>query len=96
LIINNYNINIYNFLNTNIDIIDSKQLFNNLIIGNHQKIINLNEKDNIKINKITFLDKYINIEFNNSIIIELELYLTSVKITSNIPAKYKIFLKNIF
>ena len=36
------------------------------------------------------------VEFNNDISIKLELYLTSEKITSNIPAKYKIFLTNIF
>ena len=38
----------------------------------------------------------IGIEFDNNIVIKFELYLTSEKITSNIPAKYKIYLTNIF
>jgi hypothetical protein len=96
LIINNYNLGIYNFINKNIDKIDSNKLFNNLIGCNQQKIICSNNKSNLKINKITHIDEFLNIEFNNDISIKLELYLTSEKITSNIPAKYKIFLTNIF
>lgn len=96
LIINNYNLGIYNFINKNIDKIDSHKLFNNLIGGNQEKIISSNDKLNLKINKITHIDEFLNIEFNNDISIKLELYLTSEKITSNIPAKYKIFLTNIF
>lgn len=95
-IINNYNLGIYNFINKNIDKIDSNKLFNNLIEGNQQKIICSNNKSNLKINKITYIDEFLNIEFNNDISIKLELYLTSEKITSNIPAKYKIFLTNIY
>lgn len=95
-IINNYNLKVYNFINKNIDKIDSYKLFNNLIGGNQQKIICSNDKSNLKINKITHIDEFLNIEFNNNISIKLELYLTSEKITSNIPAKYKIFLTNIF
>lgn len=96
-ILNNYNENIFNFLNSNLNKIDSNKLFSNLIAGNQQKIINLsNNLNELKINKITHINKFLNIEFNNQIIIQLELYLTSEKITSNIPAKYKIFLKNIF
>lgn len=95
-IINNYNSNIYNFINQNIDKIDSVKLFNNLIGGNQQKIICPNKGLNFKINKITYIDEFLNIEFNNDISIKLELYLTSEKITSNIPAKYKILLTNIF
>jgi hypothetical protein len=95
-IINNYNFNVYNFINKNIEKIDSNKLFNNLIGGNQQKIICSNNKSNLKINKITHIDEFLNIEFNNDISIKLELYLTSEKITSNIPAKYKIFLTNIF
>ena len=95
-IINNYNLEVYNFINKNIDKIDSVKLFNNLIGGNQQKIICSNNKSNLKINKITHIDEFLNIEFNNDISIKLELYLTSEKITSNIPAKYKIFLTNIF
>lgn len=96
LIINNYNLGVYNFINKNIDKIDSLKLFNNLIGGNQKKIICSNDKSNLKINKITHIDEFLNIEFNNDISIKLELYLTSEKITSNIPAKYKIFLTNIF
>lgn len=97
LILNNYNQNIFKFLNLNIDKIDCNKLFINLIGGNQQKIINLlNDKSIIKINKITCINEFLNIEFNNKIIIKLELFLTSEKITLNIPAKYKIFLTNIF
>lgn len=98
-ILSNYNYNIYNFLNKNIDKINSSKLYANLIVGNQQKIIsknnNVNSKD-LKIQKINMMDEYLDIEFNNDILIKLELYLTSEKITTNIPAKYKIFLSNIF
>lgn len=97
LILNNYNQNIYKFLNLNIDKIDSYKLYNSLIGGNHHKIINLpNDTNKLKIIKITHINEFLNIEFNNNITIKLELFLTSEKITSNIPAKYKIFLTNIF
>ena len=98
-IINNYNQNIFKFLNSNIDKIDSNKLYTNLIggSGNQQKIIDLSANVNkLKINKITYIDKFLNIEFNNDVSIKLELFLTSEKITSNIPAKYKISLTNIF
>ena len=98
-IINNYNYNIYNFIDKNIDKIDSNKLYNNLIMGNQQKIITKNNStfiNDFKIFKITYIDEFLNIEFNNNVSIKLELYLTSEKITSNIPAKYKIFLTNIF
>lgn len=98
MIINNYNLNIYNFINKNIDKIDSVKLYNNLLSGNQQKLItktNSNIKD-LKIFKITIKDEFLDIEFNNEVSIKLELYLTSEKISSNIPAKYKVFLTNIF
>ena len=98
-IINNYNQNIFKFLNSNIDKIDSNKLYTNLIggSGNQQKIIDLSANVNkLKINKITYIDKFLNIEFNNDVSIKLELFLTSEKITSNIPAKYKISLTNVF
>ena len=95
-IINNYNLNIYNFMNKNINIINSKKLYNNLLMGNQQKLITDKNIQDLKINKITYIDQFLNIEFNNNILIKLELYFTSEKITSNIPAKYKIFLTNIF
>ncbi len=94
-IIHNYNSNMCDFINKNINIINIEKLYNNLIDGNQQKIIS-NNKSNLKINKITHIDEFINIEFNNNVLIKLELYFTSEKITSNIPAKYKIFLINIF
>jgi hypothetical protein len=96
-LINNYNSNIYNFINKNSNIIDFTKLYQNLIMGNQQKIITDNKNlSNLKINKITHIDEFIYIEFNNNIQIKFELYFTSEKITSNIPAKYKIFLTNIF
>lgn len=98
MIINNYNNNIYNFINKNIDKIDHIKLYNKIINGNQQKIITKNNTDinDFKILKITMIDEFLNIEFNNNVTIKLELYLTSEKITSNIPAKYKIFMTNIF
>ena len=64
-------------------------------ISSNLNIFNI-DKSNIKIKQINYKDKFLNIEFNNNIIFELELYLTSEKITNNIPAKYKINLINIF
>lgn len=99
-LLNSYNYNIYVFLVSNINIINSKNLYNNLIGENQHKIIpnNLsnNFQDGLKIKQINYKDKFLNIEFKNSIQIQLELYLTSEKITNNIPAKYKINLINIF
>jgi len=96
-ILNNYNKNIFKFLNSNIDKIDTNKLYINLLGSNQQKIVNLHDNKNIlKINKITHINEFLNIEFNNNVLIKLELFLTSEKITSNIPAKYKISLTNIF
>lgn len=94
-ILNNYNLHVYNFLQNNINYIDSKKLFDNLTYGNQHKLI-FNNDDIIKINKIYCFNNYLNIDFNNNISIQFELYLTSEKITSKIPAKYKIILINIF
>lgn len=107
LILNDYNQSVYKFINKNINKLDTDKLFNNLMRGTQHKVItpiNSNLKSNsnsinrnkILINKITCVDKFINIEFNNQIVMKFELYLTSEKITSNIPAKYKIYLINIF
>ena len=100
-LLNNYNYNIYIFLTKNINIINSKYLYNGLIGENQQKIIPNNKtnkisQDNYKIKLINYKDNILNIEFNNNILLQLELYLTSEKITNNIPAKYKINLINIF
>jgi hypothetical protein len=98
-IIKNYNYKVFNFLDRNIDKIDATKLYNNLIVGNQQKIITNKNDDNtkdLKIFKINLIDEFLNIEFNNNVLIKFELYLTSEKITNNIPAKYKIFLTNIF
>ena len=102
-LLNNYNYNIYNFLMNNINIINSKYFYNNLIGENQQKIIcekiKTNNKlfqDNLKIKQINYKDKLLNIEFNNNVSLQMEIYLTSEKITNNIPAKYKINLINIF
>lgn len=128
-LLNNFNYSIYTFLNSNINNINSKLFYYNLIGENYKKVIythnqlnidnmfgvnntkiftenklfaenkshNLDrEYSNLKIKQINYKDKFLNIEFNNNIIFELELYLTSEKITNNIPAKYKINLINIF
>lgn len=96
-ILTDYNYKIYLFLDKHKNLINSKKFFYNLIGNNNEKIIYIEQKDkNIKIEKINYKDKFLNFNFNNGVSIQLELYLTSEKITSNIPAKYKIFLKNIF
>ena len=96
-ILNNYNENIYKFISSNMDKIDTTKLYANLLSGNQQKIINLHTNANkLKINKITYINEFLNIELNNDVTIKLELFLTSEKITSNIPTKYKISLTNIF
>lgn len=95
-ILNNYNLEIYNFIYKNIVKIDWNLFYNNLVTNNQNKIINLNPKNKMGINNIFYFENLLNIEFDNNVNVELELYLTSEKITSNIPAKYKISLKNIF
>ena len=88
------------FLNKYSHLINVKKFFNNLLYGNQDKIICSNSitenKQKLKINQINYKDKFLNIEFNNNITIRLELYMTSEKITSNIPVKYKINIINIF
>jgi hypothetical protein len=112
VLLNNFNYNIYTFLKSNINNINSNLFYSNLIGENYKKVISTNnqldnnnilrlnnynkEYSNLKIKEINYKDKFLNIEFNNNIIFELELYLTSEKITNNIPAKYKINLINIF
>lgn len=100
-ILNKYNYIIYNYLKKNLNIINVYKLFINLTEGNHQKIMfdfsldNLKSQNQLQINQINYNSNILNIEFNNDIIIEFELYFTSEKITNNIPAKYKISLINI-
>ena len=107
-LLNNFNNNFYIFLTSNIKTINCKLFFYNLIGDNYKKVICSNNSthstnnlkiepnNNLKIKQINYKDKFLNIEFNNNIIFELELYLTSEKITNNIPAKYKINVINIF
>lgn len=91
----NYNSAICEFMNTNINLINASKLYNNLIMGNQHKVISIKDIDELKINKINYKEEFLIIEFNNDVQIKLELYFTSEKITSNIPAKYKVFLTNI-
>jgi hypothetical protein len=98
-ILNDYNYEVYLFLNKYKSLINQKKFFYNLIGGNNDKIIqtNIEQKNkNIKIEKICYKDKFLNFDFNNGVSVQLELFLTSEKISSNIPAKYKIYLINIF
>lgn len=95
-LLNNFNNNFYLFLLDNINNINPKLLYLSIIGENYKKVINLNQSNSLKIQEIKYKDKFLYIEFNNNIIFELELYLTSEKITNNIPAKYKINLINIF
>lgn len=94
-ILNDYNLIIYNFLTENIHNINVKLLYENLLHGNIQKIIT-NEELNKKliISNINQNNNTLSIGFNNGIVINCELYLTSEKITNNVPAKYKISLIN--
>lgn len=91
----NYNDMIYKFINKNISLIDTSKLFNNLITGNQHKIVSTKNINELKIDKINYEEEFLTIEFNNNVSIKLELYFTSEKITSNIPAKYKVSLINI-
>lgn len=93
-ILNNFNYNFYIFLTSNINNIDCELFYYNLIGKNHEK--NSSSTNILKIKQINYKEKFLSIEFNNNMIFELELYLTSEKITNNIPAKYNINLINIF
>lgn len=97
-ILNKYNYIIYDFLIKNIDSIEHLKFFNDITLGNQQKIIYdlPKNKKEFKILKISYKDNYLYIDFTNNVQIKCELYLTSEKITRNIPAKYKISLLNIF
>lgn len=88
------------FLDKHKQLINSKKFFYNLTGSNVDKIVQTNiaygNNRDIKIENIYYKDKFLKFYFNNGVIIQLELYLTSEKITSNIPAKYKINLVNVF
>ena len=85
---------VYNFLYKYKSIIKVENLYNQLINKNDNKIIS-NEN---KIMTLEILENKNNIElkFNNHIIILLEIYLTSNKITNNIPVKFSVKLINKF
>lgn len=92
-ILNNYNFQVYKFLSNNT--INCKSLYFGLLGQNDKKIIQPNITE-LKITQIDCNEKYLNIKFNNNVIIKLELYITSEKISKNINALYKISLLNIF
>lgn len=94
-ILSEYNQKFYNFLLLYRDNINANKLYWNLIQGNEQKIINKSSNNQIKISDIRSNNNFLSIEFDNNVTINFELYLTSEKITNNIPAKYKINLINI-
>ena len=71
------------------------RLFDNIIGANRTKLI-YSKTTPIKILEIKYNNNNLDIEFNNNIIIKLELNLTSERITSNIPVLYKINLINNF
>jgi len=92
-ILNSYNKTIYEFLNKNKNLIIINNLYNNLIGNNNEKIIS-----NIDNNSFEIIERNNKIEliFNNNIHIILELFLTSNKITNNIPVKFNIKIINKF
>jgi hypothetical protein len=94
-ILQEYNQEFYNFLILHKNNINANKLYWNLIQGNEQKIINKSTNEQINILNIKQDNNFLNIEFDNNVTIKFELYLTSEKITNNIPAKYKINLINI-
>ena len=85
----------YLFLKNNLNNIDIKNLFDNLVGNNNNKLIQ-NNNNSIKLSELKYNNNFIELIFNNNINIKLELYLTSEKITNNIPTKYKISLINNF
>ena len=82
---------VYDTINKNILLIKSKSLFNNLLIGNMDKICLIDNNYNLK---IEINNKELKLIFNENIIINLNLILTGDKITNNIPVKYNISLLN--
>ncbi len=95
ILLNEYNNKIYLFMQNNLDKINSNKLYLNLLGENVKKVIS-DKNTLIEIKNIHCDKNIINIEFNNGINAQLELYLTSEKITQHIPAKYSIKLINIF
>jgi hypothetical protein len=92
-ILNSYNKTICDFLIKNKNLIIVENLYNNLIGNNNEKIIS-----NINNESLEIIEKNNKIEliFNNNIYIILELFLTSNKITNNIPVKFNIKIINKF
>jgi hypothetical protein len=91
-ILNSYNKCIYDFLNKNKNLIMIDNFYNNLVGNNNKNIISN------KIESLEILEKDNNIEliFNNNINIILELFITSNKITNNLPLKFIVRLINKF
>jgi hypothetical protein len=92
-ILNSYNKTIYEFLNKNKNLIIINNLYNNLIGNNDEKIFS-----NIDNNSFEIIETNNKIEliFSNNIHIILELFLTSNKITNNIPVKFNVKIINKF
>jgi hypothetical protein len=93
-ILNSYNKHVCDFLKKNKSLILIDNFYNNLVGNNSNKIITeMNEEKSIEIieknNKIELI-------FNNNIHIILELFLTSNKITNNIPVKFNVKIINKF
>ncbi len=84
---------IYNFLLNNKNIVQQSKLYDNLIANNNDKLIIINKSKKVDFEK---KDNTMIIKFDNGINIFCELFLTSDKITNNIPCKFSIKIINIF
>lgn len=95
LLLNDFNIIVYNFLIDNKRLINCNKLYHNLIGNNTDKIISKNiNSANINLLCIKYDHNIIQLFFNNNININLELIYNSNKITNNIPVTYRIKLIN--
>jgi hypothetical protein len=92
-ILDEYNNIVYNTINENNGLIDTKNLYIKLINNNSDKLINDNYLS-FSIKKESYNE--ISIKFNENIIINLSLNFNKNKITNNLPLYYKIKLTNKF
>jgi hypothetical protein len=96
-ILNSYNKTICDFLIKNKNLIITNKLYNNLIGNNDEKIIsNIDINTNNESLEIIERNNKIEFIFNDNIHIILELFLTSNKITNNIPVKFNVKIINKF
>ena len=92
-ILDSYTKIVCDFLNKNKNLILIENLYNNLLDNNSDKIIS---KLDFKTLEIIHKNNKLELIFNSNILIILELFLTSNKITNNIPVKFNVKIINKF